>query len=540
MPSRVEIINNPYANRVKILIDGNAPSAYSILDKYMNAPFLQWYARIFPEIYSELNSGSFTLHFVSTREEVAILRKIAEKYPYCVRFSSQEIVRKTPITDRLSLLSELIRNNRITSFCNSVDRTIFIIPDLESDLKREIEELEIRNHFYRMEIKTVLFSDFQRNKDVGDVTFLICPKEEKERYIQKAGLTGEFLILLSNQDSFAGEQDGILTYETSKENIFETIFTCIKVGPLVKALNTCIASLPESAKKRFKDQLEIIQSAYPRVIIRVGQTQVEKGFSIPIQFETDMPGYAIKEAELDFGYSKPGIILCNGQRVSGLQDGECILYVYRRGEKDPCTQMTFSVITRNRVTELTIEEQNVYLGEGDFLELTCTYNPIDADNINQMEWSSDNGSVVTVSTSGVIKGIVSGDSYVRVFCGRVSDSTMVHVLPHIRSIQLETDEHWLKAGTTIPLKITTNPDRYIEGGLKMSTMDARVANAVNGKLTALSPGVTRLVVQDKKEHVRAEATIHVLSEKDWKKRERELAKTNTRKEKKSFWDKLFG
>ena len=34
MTANVEIINNPYAHKMKILINGNPPSAFSMLDKF--------------------------------------------------------------------------------------------------------------------------------------------------------------------------------------------------------------------------------------------------------------------------------------------------------------------------------------------------------------------------------------------------------------------------------------------------------------------------------------------------------------------------
>ena len=61
MTANVEIINNPYAHKMKILINGNPPSAFSMLDKFLDEPFLYWCDRIFPEIQRELNGGSFTV-----------------------------------------------------------------------------------------------------------------------------------------------------------------------------------------------------------------------------------------------------------------------------------------------------------------------------------------------------------------------------------------------------------------------------------------------------------------------------------------------
>lgn len=66
----VELINNPYTQRLQILINGESVSVYSNLEKYMDEPFTYWCDRILQTIYEECNYGDFRLHFSSREEEL--------------------------------------------------------------------------------------------------------------------------------------------------------------------------------------------------------------------------------------------------------------------------------------------------------------------------------------------------------------------------------------------------------------------------------------------------------------------------------------
>jgi hypothetical protein len=513
MISKVEIINNPYVHKVKILINGNAPSAFSPLDKFMNEPFLYWCERIFPELEKELNGGKFTLYFESRKEEIRILEKISRKYNGCTQFSSREILRNTPLIERMASLSRLLKDHRISSYHHTVKRALFIIPDEERMLQSEIAGLNIENRYCKIESEAISISDYLGKMPSADIPFLVCRSDTAQKYLEKNVITGGYMILLSDHSGFEQIYKGIPVFYSTRDDFFDVVFECFVLGPLADIFYECITSLPEDIQTRFKEEIEILESTSLRIIIKPESDTVEMGTSIPIKMESDMPGYKIDEKELEYTYSEKGVIRCNGMRVEGLKPGNSILYVYRKGEKDPCARVPFKVIERNRVTELTIEDQAIMLGEGDRMMLNWNFNPPNADNLSKITWSSDDSSVVKVDQKGQIQAVNAGDAFVRILCEQVSAKTLVHVLPHIRDIEISQNEMELCPGDSIDIPAKTIPSVTIEGGLKMAVMDVRVANAVNGKLTAFAIGDTVLVVQDKKEQIRKEISIHVISEK---------------------------
>lgn len=535
MTANVEIINNPYAHKMKILINGNPPSAFSMLDKFLDEPFLYWCDRIFPEIQRELNGGSFTVFFESRQEEIAVLEKIAGRYPGCTQFSSRPCLRSTPLTERMSALSRLFKNRNISAFRYISRSALFILTDSEKQLQIEISDLSIENRYCKIQCSYTEYSEYCKHPKAADVVFLVGAPEDKEKLAKLETGGSRFMLLVGKRTGFEEMLGGTPVFQSTSEEFFDSVFNCFILGPLAEMFRECIATLPESVHRQLEKELELIQSTSLRVLAKAESGTIECGNSVSLTFESDMPGYKIDTRDLEFGYSEKGIIRCSGIRVEGLKAGKSTLYVYQKGEKDPCTSIDFQVIQRNRVTQLTIEDQNVILGEGDRQSLAWGFNPPDADNLSKIQWSSDDPSVLTVDQTGNIKAGKTGNTYIRLMCENVSTKTLIHVLPYMQDIQVECDTLTLCPSMAVEVPVHTVPEVTIEGGFTMGILDARIANAVNGKVTGFAVGSTTLVVQDKTGRLRKEIPVHVVSEKAYRKMNK-----NSGEKKRGLLASLFG
>ena len=120
-------------------------------------------------------------------------------------------------------------------------------------------------------------------------------------------------------------------------------------------------------------------------------------------------------------------------------------------------------------------------------------------------------------------------------CENVSTKTLIHVLPYMQDIQVECDTLTLCPSMTVEVPVHTVPEVTIEGGFTMGILDARIANAVYGKVTGFSVGSTTLVVQDKTGRLRKEIPVHVVSEKAYRKMNK-----NSGEKKRGLLASLFG
>ena len=207
--------------------------------------------------------------------------------------------------------------------------------------------------------------------------------------------------------------------------------------------------------------------------------------------------------------------------------------------------MAYSVIRRNRIEELRLEEDSLTIGEGDFARLSVSYLPVDADNADTIQWSSDQESVAKVDGSGGVRGIARGSCTIRCFADQVSASCRCTVKPHLQTISVEEQELEMIYGQERELKIDLKPENCIDDRIVISSMNMQIVNVVGRSLKAIGTGQTRIVIQNSQETVRREITVTVLTEKEYKSRQKQKQKQKEKAAgnqagKKGLLSKLFG
>ena len=145
------------------MINGEAVSVYSNLEKYAEEPFYYWCDRMLEDIYEECNQGKFSLHFCSRQEEISVMEKISNSYENCVQFSASILIRPTPLLERIKGLNQLIRENSITSYKCFKKEVLFVIPDTMRYLEEDLKGLEVQNVFCKIEARVMLYSEYERN-----------------------------------------------------------------------------------------------------------------------------------------------------------------------------------------------------------------------------------------------------------------------------------------------------------------------------------------------------------------------------------------
>lgn len=531
MPTKVDIINNPYLQRLQILINGEAVSIYSGLEKFMDEPFVYWCDKILPAIYAELNSSSFSLHFKSSKEETDVMGTIASQTPFCTQYTSSGFVRKTTLVERMAKLNDLIKVNALAGYRRQNCVAVFAVPEKMASLCSELKQIEIKNLYCNVEVVAITYNEFLQNPVKGDVFFIVCEKGNEKASIDKLSVRQGFLISLGQENKFVQKFDELLCYEATMQNLFSTVFTCFIVGPLGQIFTQTVESLSSDIKSRFKDNIECLLSTSLRVIPKPESLTVEAGHSVQLSFDADIEGYEFQKTDFIFDYKPRGIIKCNGMRVEGIKEGKATLYVYREGENKPCAELLYTVVQRNRITELQMEEKTVFLGEKDVYSLQYTFFPADADNADKITWESDDDSIVQTDNEGNIRALKTGDCVIRVIAENVSDSCTIHVLPHIKDILVDDSDIILLPGESIQISAKPFPDICIDSKLKYACLDVRVANIVGTELKAVGLGETYLIIQNKEETITKKIRVVV------DKRKSSGSKST---EKKGFFAKLFG
>ena len=527
----VELINNPYAQRMRILINGEAVSVYSNLERYREDSFGYWCDKIFDAIYEECNESDFNLHFSSRDEEIEIMSKLAGEYPHCVSFTSSQLIRSTPLTKRMIELNKIIKQLPASEYNVYRKSLLFIISEDNVHLKTDLEEMEVKNSFCDISSSVILLSDYARFKPKSDFTILITDEESYDYDIRRSGIERDCVISIGERNGFRLKQGDYFNFDTDSSHLFDTIFNYLMLYPLLGIFKECIESLPERTKRRFQKEIELLQSVSYKVVPIIETEVLEAGKSYRIGFESDLPGYIVRHADLHFSYSKDNIIRCNGMLVEAIKPGLATLKIYKEGEMFPSATVDFEVIKRNRITKISIEDDSIVLGENDKIKLNYSYLPVDADNIDSIEWESDNDKVIKAYSDGTLHAVKSGVCTVRCIAEQVSASCRCTVKPHLKAIETDVPVLDMTYGAKYEVNIKIVPNNCMDGQLVYSSNDMNIANIAGGVISAVGYGTTTIIIQNKQKTVKTHITVNVMNEKEFKKKH---------KQKRGLFSNLFG
>ena len=509
----------------------------------MDEPFQYWCDKILSEIYEECNRSPFMLHFSSRQEERHVMEVLAGEYPHCMQYSSSSTQRPDSLQKRMMDLSRSLKENpnvRVKKLSRSV---LFVIPESLRSLENELLSMEVVNSFCNIESCVTYYQEYYRAHDSSDFLFLISDEKDVKDIMSRLNIGHDFglQIVPSGKSSFLTKDGKMFIYRTTKEELFQTIFECLMLTPLLEIFLSCIKSLPVDFVQSKYKEIEILQSISAKLISVVDSNTIELGRSVRIHFDTDSSDYKINISQLRFSYSEKGVIQCNGLVVEGLREGKVTLYVYKQGENDPCTSIDFNVIRRNRIIDLTLEQENLLIGEGDSVHLGFTYLPADADNVKQIIWQSDDTNVATVDSVGNVRGKKKGTCNIRCFAEQVSACCRCVVKPHLQKITAEAYEIDMIQGQVKTLYIKLYPENCIDDQIVVSSMDVRIVKVSGRTIQSVGLGSTRIVIQNRQETVRVDINVNVFTERQYKKRQKQKLKEQNAAAGKQGWiTKLFG
>ena len=155
--------------------------------------------------------------------------------------------------------------------------------------------------------------------------------------------------------------------------------------------------------------------------------------------------------------------------------------------------------------------------EGNISKLNVTYNPSNATN-KKVTWKSSNTKIVTVDSSGNIKGISAGSASITATSNdgnHVSKSTIVVTKADksLKNIFLNKAELNMKIGDEITLTVTFDPTNAENKKVTWKSSNNNVATVDNsGKITAIGSGNTEIIVKADEGEKEAKCIINVTSE----------------------------
>ena len=139
------------------------------------------------------------------------------------------------------------------------------------------------------------------------------------------------------------------------------------------------------------------------------------------------------------------------------------------------------------------------IGIGQTSQLSVNYNPTNT-NMKNVTWSSDNTSVTTVSSNGLVTGIATGSATIIATAegangASITDTILITVSPvSVTGVSLDSNSAVVKAGKTVTLVATVSPSNATNKSVNWSSSDTSVATVAAGVVTGVASGTATITV----------------------------------------------
>ncbi len=165
-----------------------------------------------------------------------------------------------------------------------------------------------------------------------------------------------------------------------------------------------------------------------------------------------------------------------------------LMKIIGKGNYEGTKRVYFSII-ENPIISVQLNKANATIYKGKTLTLKATIHPIQTSNSKVLSWTSSHPKIVTVSSTGVIKGISAGTAKITVKTsnGKTASCTVTVKNP---SLSLNYTSKTLNKGTSLTLKASTTPATtiiYKTSHPSVATVTSKgVIKAVNGGKTTIT------------------------------------------------------
>lgn len=194
--------------------------------------------------------------------------------------------------------------------------------------------------------------------------------------------------------------------------------------------------------------------------------------------------------------------------VTGNDMGTATITAEAGGKKATCT---VKVLKNTSVTSVKLNYTKATVGKGNNLELVATISPYTASN-KKVTWKSENTSVATVNSSGVVKGVKIGNTKVTATTvdGKKTATCLVTVAEGVTGIKLNTESVKLSVKKTYQLSASVFPTYADNKKVIWTSSKSSVATVSSkGLVTAVANGTTVITAKTMDGGYVAQCTVKV-------------------------------
>ena len=450
---------NPFLHEAKILVDQEPLSRLSMLKPFLTLPFDQYCISLAETINLDLRDR-FDLDFRSMPFESFVMRALMQNNPDD-SFSSQPFAYSASIAERFDALQDAGFRERVMSrvrVCVSGDKGAALFAGLckRNDFKYDADTRTIQYTRYAAYNPVSLCINEDPSVDVDLVIGVFFD-------LQEAAL---FYNTVQNDTPSVTVAIGDMTNATAKPNKY-LLAMCEEdfIGLLPDILDSLVVASTVSAAAR-SENLHFVSDAERELITAVEPVvRITCCDMLPCQhsYTPDIHvfprGSAVPEIT--------AVVRCYGSSIEGVSPGTAKIEFFVKGYYRPVLRQTVRVFREVRIERITLSSDSVYAKPGQEVDLDfAAYPQVSSEMLEELVWRSDNPSVATVDSCGVVRMIAPGNCVISLSNSEVSAHCRVEVAPAAERIDLQFDNtiHPLGnsissiIGQSIPVRVVVMPE----------------------------------------------------------------------------------
>lgn len=510
----VDLTYNPLKKSSRILINGKTVSPYGEIANFLLEPFTFWSPKILDALSRELNDA-FEMKFTSTAIETAIMEKLVQMNENCTSFTAENFAIELDMFDRISKLEELgysagqVTKIKIGVFSDD-ENTLSNIKTsfLNCGFADCIENTVVIRYGHSLEITFVLLLKGVEVDGIQSRCFVSNNKESILSWLNYEE-RHNIAVLLSETEQFCGTQQETLIFEHKSTNISVLLKNYVEYAFVIPFFaNVSKDFLEHYDGDRNSCLVKSLDAVEPIVFVKCDANVIEEGYSCPITVKS-FPESSYTP-EVIFRISNDGVLQYQNQTLYALKSGNSLVEAYVSGTIEPIYQCNFTVIKRNKISDIQLSTTNYTLGSEDKAEIAYSIVPKNADNVADIQIISENEEIASIE-SGVIKAKAPGKTTIKMFTSEISKEIDVVVKPYAAGIVLSTDNLKLLVGGSRELLYKTVPNDVINNEISFEVADPRIIDYDGKMVKAKSFGTTTITFYNSDRTIKKQCVVEVKS-----------------------------
>ena len=521
--NQIVVFYNPFLPELKIAVNGKKLSPYSSLMSFQHQRLEKWSDCLFTELYREVNSD-YEMLCVSTEFACEWLEELANRNQHCVAFSSQPLPLDANVYERLDKL-ELLG-------CDDVEESI-VIPivnvsndDGMSDAVYEV--LGEQGIFEDVSPDGIIWSDcplvtmeinpFDADDIPYDTPVVVALCSSEDDYIRLDTDAPVYALVMGTETRFIRRQGSKLFFSVDPDDIGKILLGIIEEEVLCPMVSHLSYEFPAQSKEFLteseKEDLELVCQASPMCHVAVPQV-CDVGRAVELNAQIFPSGSEIKIRIIS---DSTNVIDVEDDVLLPRSAGTAEVSVFIGDDPYPVATELIKVRQRNLITDIKLFPSVLYMPVGGESELTVTIVPDDAENKDEIRWSSDDHSIATVDfNTGIISAKACGRCSITAYTVETSKRVSLEVQPDIDDIICPCSFLELAVGEQKEWKYQIIPENaYGIDFLRIASSDKNVAEYRGGYVLGKNVGDCKIYIKNQSGSISRELKVSVRkSKKFW-------------------------